>query len=1113
MRVTDLRIDRFGEWTGVDLRDLALGLNVMFFPDAATKTALVQFVPSVLYGFSDGVRQQFLNPALDQFNAAAHEFAAGGAVAVESPLGRYRVTRHDHGPQGGHLAVHTSDGHLCPAETLANLLSRVDRGTYRDTFVFPVRDFEGLGQLSSAELQARFARYGALAEPAAIAHARAGLAKLRADAWRALPQGVEAHRATCRRLRQEIQTLLADQRRQESELLRRQPEFETSLVRLNTTATQLREEIEAIAAKISALEGKPLPVVEQRVVETPVDDWQRKLARLEARLQKLSQLLRRVDVKRSKLRVRITKCTVDDALWRDSQHAIWFARRSENFRSLEQRAQELHRCALDIARQTEAQGRVRTQELLALEPLTASLCGDIEAMSNELRAFESRAYQRDLLLAGERRLRQLQSKLASKIRRLTDRKQRLLCRCEAGGGLTKKATKQTVVIETNREQHAAALAQREAELNRLRAELESLRVRLRDIEGQIPTVKSQLAALASQLETLRADRSLAEKRCDLAAAEAALEQATEQWRAAAAASSVLEATASGYNQSQRGQVGLTELLSAASGYLRQLSAGRMTQVRARVGEGGLEVQLADLRAVSLASLDALGRKTLLFCLRLAAAQGLAQQGVQLPILVDDVLGQFDSSTCIAAARLLVNLSQSGYQVLYFTCRQEIAVLFEELQVPSRRVSWRGERLAVSQPIDTRADLWTETASGPPQASSVVQQRVEPQYGQAPRPSTIPVVAALTVPAPPAEEVAGPRGDQRFLLGLSCPAADIPSMDGESARRLRDLGIRTAGDLMAADADKLAERLSHPALRAPRLMEWQAEAMLASRVPLLSRHDLKLLLAIGICQPEELAAISAEQLLHLLDSRASEHSILSKSRDYVASKANGWIRDAGQARSLPHTLIWKTAPAMAAPHFTATRARVEEPVARAAATMATMTAATPLSLAAGTTGVDRSSATAQTKPAASEPQAPRFYLSKSSPIGESPSVGPKTAKRLMVLGIYSVADLLDADAEETASRLGLKWITATTIRDWQAQATLVCRVPMLRGHDAQLLVAAGYREPEQFMHLSPRQLLNLLQPLVDSSQGERILRGANAPDLDEVTDWIRWAGQARALRVA
>ncbi len=38
MRVTDLWIDRFGDWTSVDLRDLALGLNVVYFPDAATKT-------------------------------------------------------------------------------------------------------------------------------------------------------------------------------------------------------------------------------------------------------------------------------------------------------------------------------------------------------------------------------------------------------------------------------------------------------------------------------------------------------------------------------------------------------------------------------------------------------------------------------------------------------------------------------------------------------------------------------------------------------------------------------------------------------------------------------------------------------------------------------------------------------------------------------------------------------------------------------------------------------------------------------------------------------------------------------------------------------------------
>ncbi len=1113
MRVTDLRIDRFGDWTGVDLRDLALGLNVMFFPDAATKTALVQFVPSVLYGFSESVRQRFLHSAADGGPSALREYAAGGTVALESSQGRYRVTRHDAPQQGGQLTVHTADGHLCPADTLHNLLHGIDRGTYRETFVFPVRDFEGLGQLQGVDLQTRFAPYGAVSEPLGIAQTRSGLAKLRADAWRSLPQSLGEHLVTCRRLRQELQTRIAEQRGSEAEMLRQQSQLQESLPSLQTQASQLRAAIEAILGRLAEIERQPLPSAPQvAAVKSPDDEWQRRLARLDARSARLNQLLRKVDAKRSKLRARIAECAIDEVMWRDSQHAVWFARRSESFRKLEQQAQELHRTVVDIARQSESQGRVRTQELMSLEPMTQSLLGGLESMSSELRSFESRAYQRDLLVAGERRLRKLQSKLARRIRRLAERRQRLLCRCEAGIALPARREPAVSPRDAAAAAQAAsqALAAREAELARLRGELEKHRAELRDIEARIQQQQRQLASIASQLEELRNDRTIADKRCVLASAEAALEQATAQWKAAAVAGVVLENTAAQCSRSSQ-----PELLSLASEYLHQLSAGRMSQVRARVGEGGLEIQMSDQRTVSLAALDGPARRALLFCLRLAAVTQQAQRGVHLPILVDDVLGQFDSATCIAAARLLVQLSQRGYQVLYFTCRQEIAVLFEELQVPSRRVSWRGERLAVPTAVDPTDDGWTETRPAAPAARSVQQAE------------TIAVVSSPALAAPsiattssssrlPQDFAPGNQG--RFLLGLSSPVAEIPSMDGESARRLRELGVRTAGDLLASDAVELEQRLAHPALRAARLVEWQAEAILACRVPLLNRQDLKLLLACGISQPEELAALTSEQLLQRLDSRASEHAGLAKSRDYVAARASHWIVEARQARSLPHTLSSNAT--VPVPHFSSPRSRAEEAAvsSQAATTLPLVsgkqsspefTATTSLP-ATTTPAMGASVATSQS---AEQLTMPRFYLSKSSSVGEAPSIGPKTAKRLNVLGIYSVADLLDADAEETAGRLGLKWINAATIRDWQAQATLVCRVPMLRGHDAQLLVATGYREPEQFAHLNPRQLLNLLQPLVESSEGERILRGASAPDLEEVSNWIRWAGQARAMRVA
>lgn len=1100
MRVTDLWIDRFGDWTSVDLRDLALGLNVVYFPDAATKTALVHFVPSVLYGFSESVRQRFISGADD------HELVAGGTVTLELPQGRYRVTRHDRGRLGGELTIKNFDDELCPPDTLQHLLHQVDRSTYRETFVFPVRDFEGLGRLQGAELYARFARYGAIAEPQALADVRSGLARLRRQAWQALPRGVAEHQALCRTLSQEIQSLAANQRREESDLLRQQPELQSTLGKLKDEEARLQAEIEALTRKIAALENQPAPKPQPvKPAPQPQNDLQRRLAALQAKLDRWNRLLKRVQAKRSRLRAKITECAVDEALWRDSQHAVWFARQSESFHRLEQRATELHRRVAELVEQSETQGRVRTQQLVSLEPLAAALRGELHEISSELREYESRAYRHDVLVANERKLKEVQARLARQIRKATHRKHRLLCRCQAAhlvlDGQVPAAPPQPQVDVTLVQKAAAARAE---ELARLRQELEALRRKLIQAQSRRHSTQNQLDAVARRLAALRADKTIVEKRAELAAAEAAWEDATARWQRAAAAAHLLQASTARYGRSRH-----PEILAAASEYLRGLTSGRLTQVRARLVEGGLEVESRGQRWLPLGSLDSLDRKTLLFCLRLAAVGQQVQRGIHLPLLVDDVLGQFDSATCIAAARLLVTLSKRGHQLLYFTCRQEIAELFEDLQVPSRSVCWRGERLGLStiNGFDATDDGWTEAVSASLPAKrddkadtlAVVDEHVTPPAE--PARSLVPQARFRTVSD---ATFSRPKATAPYLAALSCSVSEIPSMDSESARLLREHDIRRIVDLLAAQAAELEQRLAHPALRASRLDEWQTEAILACRIPHISRRDLMLLMACGIQSPEELASLMPEALLSRLEARTKQHSVMAKDLDYARGRVRDWINWARNARPLPNTLERCL---VTAPHF----ARQESGNLSDGLPSTGGSTATVSKVATDRTATVALATQVETPP---ETMAGwRFHLGMNSPVEEAPSIGHKTARRLSVLGVYSVADLLDADPDEIASRLGRRWISGTTVREWQAQAALVCRVPMLHGHDAQLLVSAGYKEPEQFAHLSARQLLNDLQPLINSPQGARILRGANPPDLAEVANWISWANHARSLRVA
>lgn len=143
----------------------------------------------------------------------------------------------------------------------------------------------------------------------------------------------------------------------------------------------------------------------------------------------------------------------------------------------------------------------------------------------------------------------------------------------------------------------------------------------------------------------------------------------------------------------------------------------------------------------------------------------------------------------------------------------------------------------------------------------------------------------------------------------------------------------------------------------------------------------------------------------------------------------------------------------------------------------------------------------------------FYLELSSPVVDAPSIGPKTAERLIAVGIQTVTDLLRADPQGTATKINVRHIDAALIKDWQLQAQLVLQIPKLRGQDAQVLVAVGVQTPEHLASESAEKLVKRVESFADSPAGERVLRSGKVPDLDEIRDWIACARRARTLKAA
>ena len=105
----------------------------------------------------------------------------------------------------------------------------------------------------------------------------------------------------------------------------------------------------------------------------------------------------------------------------------------------------------------------------------------------------------------------------------------------------------------------------------------------------------------------------------------------------------------------------------------------------RLGEEVLYVDDADGKVLAAESLSRGTREQIFLSLRLALVDSYALRGVVLPLVLDDVLVNFDTHRARAAAEVLQEFADAGHQVLVFTCHEHVMQIFQSLSVDVRQL--------------------------------------------------------------------------------------------------------------------------------------------------------------------------------------------------------------------------------------------------------------------------------------------------------------------------------------------------------------------------------------------------------------------------------------------
>jgi len=202
--------------------------------------------------------------------------------------------------------------------------------------------------------------------------------------------------------------------------------------------------------------------------------------------------------------------------------------------------------------------------------------------------------------------------------------------------------------------------------------------RLQQSRGELTRLHEERGQLGAEMKAMVAERRMDIARLELGVVEQQIEEAIERWQILSLTGLLLESVRSIYESTRQ-----PETLREASIFLQRLTQGQYVRVWTPIEDKVLRVDDQQGRSLGLEKLSSGTREAVFLSLRLALVAGYARRGASLPLILDDVLVNFDTARVQAAARVLCEFARQGHQLMMFTCHEHILRIFQEAGAEAR----------------------------------------------------------------------------------------------------------------------------------------------------------------------------------------------------------------------------------------------------------------------------------------------------------------------------------------------------------------------------------------------------------------------------------------------
>jgi len=1051
MRISQLSLEGRGAWPDLHINTISPQLNVFFANPRGGKSTLARLLGHLLYGKSDAPWRLQFGPSVPM---------AEGTVSLDGKQGQYVLRRHCDDDRQERLTITSAKGEAVDSQTVRNLLSDLDPGLVSQLFAVDFNESPNIDSLLSETFSRQFM---ATQQKTSIDftserfYSQSTSDVQRIDRRR-VDQLVRQRDAIAQKIEQQLAL-----RRQESGVLEQElQEVDTELTKKRQRSEQLRSQLLGIESQLAEIEAQLRyfsleATLQQDAGDQETPQYRQQLEELDAEIARCRKTLGELQSREAMVRTELASLGSDGT----ADAVTCLADGRTTLSVIEHLLDDLDAEISQLARANEP-GRYHNADAHAkLSPVAEILRQQVYTLCGQLTEQE-RITLRQQVETESRQLIRSQTDLGQRLELLLSRRESLIQKSRQIGQYVALSPMPPVVDHCRCDHHGRFLADSSsyrlgnpgrprlanetlASRSQLERERDQLVETLTALQLDIDQLESHWKNLQSQRSGLLGNASIESQQAELKRLETIINKSLEP---------STEISEDSHFSSWR-----------ASDVLAQLTDGQLVQIH--LERHGRQATVVDRsgRKLDIESLTPARHDAIYLALTLALVGSYARRGIRLPLILDEPFLRQDSASAAAMAGVLEEFSRAGHQLLVFTEDRDAQRKFSSLgsQVFDLETLRRNRVASIVTPPEPKPNRSTRVQSTT--STRIIRKTTDGHHS-------------------PSVRLATSTGDV-FYLTESSLIGEFPVLGNETSELFNQIGIRTVEDLLSADANEVAHKLSRREIRPETVVLWQTHMGLMCFVPDLTLLDAQILESCAIGSPDDLFELDAEELLArievFLNSKRGRRFASSRSR-YNGSRFAGW--KSGSRRNQDR---WNRSRSRYTWHSSSSN-RVQS-----------------------TESFERVSKS--TRPQPVQTQARRFYLQLADPVEDAPSIGPKTADRLAKVGIRTVADLLGADPESTAEELGVRHIKPDLIAAWQQQSRLVCRIPQLRGFGAQLLVACGFTEPEQISGADADVVAVKIVEFSETKKGQRILRNGEAPSREVIDEWIESAAHTRPLEAA